>query len=184
MKSPIRLRCTPPTWAARAGGRKPGSRQAWSHLFDDPPAPFTNFAQCRWTCVGGLQAAQFRQRSDPRVFAVLHATTKPRGRGLVSAWDQGKGPAWRVGADSRIERAAGWQLSFFDELGARCDVWGADCDDALRRAFDGPRPAFEARDWRLEAVIAPGMPGALKRPAKPLTGARSRPRPRSLPGRR
>lgn len=136
-KSPIRMVCTVPAWASKTGKAHKG--QSWAHIFDDPSEPWKNWTSCRWTCSRNVKVAQFRQISDPSRYAILHPSTKPR-----------------LEKDPRVKRSGGWQLSFFDDMGASGDVWGTSCDDVLRRAFEKKKSgfaAYDARDWKLENVV-------------------------------
>lgn len=59
---------------------------------------------CKWTCPRGGGTVQFRNRKRPEWFAVLHPSTKQKGK---------------------------WQLSTFDERGAIGDVIRSSCEEAL-----------------------------------------------------
>lgn len=83
-KSPVKLVC----------------KQPWKDYGDDMKV-------CRWTCPRGGATVQFRYRKRPDWFAVLHPSTKERGK---------------------------WQVSTFDKDGAIGDVIRADCETALSDA--------------------------------------------------
>lgn len=126
--SPIRMVCKPPKWS-KAKPRRPGGRQRWGHIFDDPSEPYRNWSKCRWACSRSIKVAVFRNVRDRRQYAVLHPSTK---------------------------RGVRWQLSWFDELGAKGDTPGKTCDGVLLTAFGhrkGYFPGQNAREWKLESVV-------------------------------
>lgn len=68
-------------------------------ILDDEPL-------CKWECDGtDLRVAQFRSRSDPRWYAILHPSTKEPGK---------------------------WQLTSFDEKGPWGDVNRKTCAEAIQ----------------------------------------------------
>lgn len=82
--SPVRLRCKRP----------------WADYGDD-------MLVCRWTCPRGGEPVQFRAKWREDMFAILHRSTKERGR---------------------------WQLTTFDKDGPIGDVIRSTCEEAL---YDG-----------------------------------------------
>lgn len=76
--------------------------------------PFKDYGDdmkvCRWTCPRGGATVQFRSRHRPEWFAILHPSTKQRGK---------------------------WQVSSFDDRGAIGDVIRDSCEIALYDAGIG-----------------------------------------------
>lgn len=63
-----------------------------------------NMKVCKWTCPTGGATVQFRSRDRPEWFAILHRSTKQRGK---------------------------WQVTHFDDRGAIGDVVRSTCEQAL-----------------------------------------------------
>lgn len=76
--------------------------QPWP--FPPKPGERRHKPLCRWACRGPVKAARFVSRRGPHFTAVLHPSTKERGR---------------------------WQVSIFDEMGAVGDTIRTDCREAL-----------------------------------------------------
>lgn len=74
------------------------------------PGAFDEIRICKWECDGNdLRVAQFRAKSHPDVYAVLHRSTKQPGQ---------------------------WQFSTFDEQGAVGDVNRSSCTLAVNDGID------------------------------------------------
>lgn len=72
------------------------------------PGVFDDIKICKWVCNGDdLKVAQFRSTSRPDWFAVVHPSTKERGK---------------------------WQVSDFDDRGAIGDVIRKSCTEAINDA--------------------------------------------------
>ena len=65
-----------------------------------------------WRCDGKIQAARFVATHNPSMYAILHPSTKSRGK---------------------------WQVSYFDELGAVSDTIFSSCDKAVKELNYGYR---------------------------------------------
>lgn len=80
----------------------------WVHP-DDPPDLKKLFKHekpmLRWRCTSAFRSAQFQERKSPRHTAILHRSTKRKGK---------------------------WQLTFFEDGNPTSDIQGSSCDELLR----------------------------------------------------